>query len=283
MQLYLASWQSPDIRVRHLSQIDNTPGAADFSRNSVDEVVFDMEVGRAMRGYWLTCLLIMFLGPRAGYDAPMFLVWKYLWNAKMMIDLLTKAKSDPDLQAAILEKGIDGYIVDDGGDVQDVPASFWTHSGGARAMWEKYGKTVPVMLPSAEACNGGALFTPGNLDELASSMSVASTKYEYGRLAVKSLLSNGLVNDETLKAVFDKFDFDESGAINVDELQKLSHCTGISLTDEQAAETLAKLDKDGNGTLGFDEFAEWLKEAHSAAPEDVASGGSTDVANPLND
>ena len=247
----------------------------------MDQVVFDMEVGRAMRGYWITCLLILFLGPRAAYDAPMFLVWKYLWNAKMMFDLLTKAKTDPDLQAAIVAKGVDRFIVDDGGDLQDVPASFWAQSGGARAMWEKYGTNVPAVLPSAEACNGGALFTPGNLDELASGISVANTKYEYGRLAVKSLLTNGLVNDEALKAVFDKFDHDESGAISVDELQKLSHCTGISLTAEQAAETLAKLDTDGNGTLGFDEFASWLREAHSAAPGDGGSGGSTGVANPL--
>ena len=90
-----------------------------------------------------------------------------------------------------------------------------------------------------------------------------------------------MVNDDVLKAVFEKFDTDKSGAISVDELQNLSHCTGISLTAEQAAETLAKLDKDGNGTLGFDEFAEWLKEAHSTAQEGDASTGS--AANPLSD
>eukprot|EP01047_Picozoa_sp_COSAG01_P050164 COSAG01_NODE_5041_length_4529_cov_3.719413_3_plen_249_part_00 len=247
----------------------------------MDEVVFDMEVGRGMRGYWLSCLLLMFLGPRAAYDAPMFLIWKYLWNTKMMIDVLAKAKSDPDLQAAIVEKGVDKYIVDDGGDVQDVPASFWTRSGGAEAMWNKYGRNVPVVLPSAEARNGGALFTAANMDELASGMSAASTKYEYGRLAIKSLLGNGVVNDDVLKTLFDKFDTDGSGAISVDELQKLSHCTGVSLTAEQAAETLAKLDKDGNGTLGFDEFSGWLKEAHAASEDD--SGDSKKVTNPMND
>ena len=53
------------------------------------------------------------------------------------------------------------------------------------------------------------------------------------------------------------------------------------ITAEQAAETLAKLDKDGNGTLGFDEFSGWLKEAHAASEDD--SGDSKKVTNPMND
>jgi hypothetical protein len=229
--------------------------------------------------------LTIFMGPRAAYDAPGFLTWKYLYNTKMTIDLLTKAKNDPTLAAAIVEKGADKFIVDDGGDIFDKPASFWARSGGAKTMWEKYDRSTPIALPSQEALDGGTLFTADHVSDLATNFSCPSNKYAYGRLAIKSLLSSGTVNDDVLKAIFDKFDKDQSGYIDTDELQNLSHCTGISLTYDQAVETLAKLDTDGDGKLEFEEFAAWLKESHATeyAPTAEQSGGTVKVSNPMQD
>eukprot|EP01052_Picozoa_sp_SAG31_P017266 SAG31_NODE_1174_length_9538_cov_3.152453_7_plen_261_part_00 len=61
--------------------------------------------------------------------------------------------------------------------------------------------------------------------------------------------------------MFERFDADKSGFIEASELRALSAVVGSELTEEQASQTIAHLDTDGDGKISFDEFAAWLKAA----------------------
>ena len=81
-----------------------------------------------------------------------------------------------------------------------------------------------------------------------------------GRAALRELLQDGSLSDLDLRALFDSFDADESGTIDVAELQALAHATGVSLKAAQATATLDKLDTDGDGKIQFSEFEGWHKD-----------------------
>jgi hypothetical protein len=66
---------------------------------------------------------------------------------------------------------------------------------------------------------------------------------------------------EALKAkvreIFQLFDVDGSGDIDAKEFHELVFAMGEIMSNEEAAKYLAVLDKDGNGSISFDEFFEW--------------------------
>ena len=57
--------------------------------------------------------------------------------------------------------------------------------------------------------------------------------------------------------MFKELDADESGLLDLDEIRQLCNDLGITLTDEQYTELLAKIDEDGSGECDFDEFFDW--------------------------
>ena len=67
---------------------------------------------------------------------------------------------------------------------------------------------------------------------------------------------NTLSND-TVKKVFDTYDKDGSGAIDAEELQKLSEELGRPLTADELAEAMKDLDINKDGVVDFDEFRRW--------------------------
>jgi len=57
-----------------------------------------------------------------------------------------------------------------------------------------------------------------------------------------------------LHAVFRQFDLDGSGTINSEELQVLFAAIGIELSDQEAIDTLKRVDVDGDDELDYKEF-----------------------------
>jgi hypothetical protein len=65
------------------------------------------------------------------------------------------------------------------------------------------------------------------------------------------------VSKKTLEKVFKKYDTDDSGSIEKDELAAMMAELGTSLTDEQVEAALKDLDMNGDGVVDFSEFASW--------------------------
>ena len=61
------------------------------------------------------------------------------------------------------------------------------------------------------------------------------------------------------KAIFDRFDVDGTGHIDVNELQAMSEAMGRTLTAEESAAALKLLDKKGDGVISYEEFMEWVQ------------------------
>ena len=68
-----------------------------------------------------------------------------------------------------------------------------------------------------------------------------------------------------LRKAFKLFDKDASGFVTDTEFVHLMHTWGLAISKGQAAEFIATMDKDGNGTLDYNEFIqEMLSHTHGA-------------------
>ena len=61
-----------------------------------------------------------------------------------------------------------------------------------------------------------------------------------------------------LKGVFEMFDVDGSGAIDVKELKQVMQNLGMNPTDEEVARMMAEADEDQSGEIDFNEFAQLM-------------------------
>eukprot|EP01052_Picozoa_sp_SAG31_P017267 SAG31_NODE_1174_length_9538_cov_3.152453_8_plen_178_part_00 len=158
-----------------------------------------MEIGAAYRYYWVAILLGGLVGP-PGTVAPGYLTWKYFIMAKVKIDLLHKCKADPSLAAAVIAKGADKYIEEDGINLWGVTKDFFSADGGMGTAWTKYGDSAPIVYPSPTAQGGGNLFTASQVDMLLDNDQLVKTstargcggkpgtKFSYGRQAINALI-----------------------------------------------------------------------------------------------
>ena len=70
------------------------------------------------------------------------------------------------------------------------------------------------------------------------------------------------LNDKQIKAIkehFNFFDRDNNGAIDVEEFAELLTVLSPESTQEQAQKGFSLIDTDGSGYIEFDEFLEWWK------------------------
>jgi Ca2+-binding EF-hand superfamily protein len=56
------------------------------------------------------------------------------------------------------------------------------------------------------------------------------------------------------RALFDAIDTDSSGELNAPEIREFARVMGITLTASEATDVVHQVDKDGNGTVSFDEL-----------------------------
>ena len=59
---------------------------------------------------------------------------------------------------------------------------------------------------------------------------------------------------EACRAIFNLFDTDKSGTIDIDELGKIMEVLGIKCTEKETEAMLRLVDEDKNGSIEFDEF-----------------------------
>ena len=80
---------------------------------------------------------------------------------------------------------------------------------------------------------------------------------------------------QRLRAIFDAFDYDHSGAIEVHELDQILREMNIQGQDAQAL--LTEVDADGNGVLDFDEFVAIFNKPTSGLASAFAACGHFDA------
>jgi Ca2+-binding EF-hand superfamily protein len=62
-------------------------------------------------------------------------------------------------------------------------------------------------------------------------------------------------------ATFEIVDSNKDGHISATELKLLMKALGEEITDETAAEVVAKMDRDGDGEISLEEFASYMSRA----------------------
>ena len=68
-----------------------------------------------------------------------------------------------------------------------------------------------------------------------------------------------LASEEKLKSAFEEADVDKNGTLDEGELAELCQKLGSAMNANQLEQTLRTLDKDNNGTISYEEFAEWFR------------------------
>lgn len=106
---------------------------------------------------------------------------------------------------------------------------------------------------------------------------------EQEEVEVKTVLRTQDINEVSCKQIFDRFDANKSGEIDIRELQQLTRALGLSMDRESINNAMFELDQNRNGTISFDEFWSWWQLAATnggrgchAAPRTggPASGGT---------
>lgn len=69
------------------------------------------------------------------------------------------------------------------------------------------------------------------------------------------------------KSVFDEFDKDSSGEISAHELGTALRLLGLNPTAKEIQDMINEIDRNGNGTIEFDEFMAFLKKYYKKPDE----------------
>jgi len=77
---------------------------------------------------------------------------------------------------------------------------------------------------------------------------------------MSTVLHTGDLNEQACKAVFDRFDANKSGDIDIRELHSLTRALGLSLDRESINNAMFELDRNRNGAISWEEFWSWWKD-----------------------
>lgn len=61
-----------------------------------------------------------------------------------------------------------------------------------------------------------------------------------------------------VQSLFEEFDQDGNGYVDIDEFQNLAFALGLTLNAQQCTAVIARIDKDGDGLVDLSEFKSWL-------------------------
>jgi len=78
---------------------------------------------------------------------------------------------------------------------------------------------------------------------------------------IKTVMNADDLSEKTCKEVFDRFDANGSGEIDIRELQQLTRALGLSMDRESINNAMFELDQNRNGAISFDEFWTWWQYA----------------------
>lgn len=211
-----------------------------YKRTSVDELVYDMEIGAACRWHWLAPAAVAL-----GFNsAPICLGWHSLYYAKAATEIFESANTDAALKQKVLEQGVSAIIT--------------------AALLAKGCKPLGMTPEQFESIwNEFGTLLPGFKGPFPDDTPPAAEKEEkvkegsFRCAALKHFASTGA----DLDSVFAKFDTDNSGSIDLKELLACAVECGAGFKSTAEAEaTMAELDADGDGLLSLDEFKAYLKK-----------------------
>jgi len=94
---------------------------------------------------------------------------------------------------------------------------------------------------------------------------------ERADVEVRTVLRADDIHEKSCRDIFDRFDANKSGEIDIRELQQLTRALGLSMDRESINNAMFELDQNRNGTISFDEFWSWwqyaaLRKGNQAAP-----------------
>lgn len=90
---------------------------------------------------------------------------------------------------------------------------------------------------------------------------------------MRTTMPKELLIKEEVKKVFDRYDVNKSGAIDLREISQMVRSLGLSMDRETINNAILDLDLNRNGTIEFDEFWQWWQ--HSSDRSHMQSGSPT--------
>ncbi|CAF1218700.1 unnamed protein product [Rotaria sp. Silwood1] len=92
-------------------------------------------------------------------------------------------------------------------------------------------------------------------------MTTASGRVSKDALLPSSGFAFGGGTKPLSELVFKKYDLDNNGWLSRNELRSMCYDMGYYLSDDEIAWAWTVLDKNGSGTIDYNEFAEWWKKS----------------------
>jgi len=226
--------------------------AQKFSRNEIEEVVLDMEVGVALRLLWVGTVVI----PLGFNNSPLYMGWCFVFYARAALNLFDAAETDEVLRDRILEEGVISIItsalLEKGLTPLDMSREEY------RAHWDLFGSLGPAFTGPFVPDDA-----PPSAEDLLMEQTAGAAKHysSFESAALKFYESTGA----DVATVFDRFDSDKNGYIDLQELMACAVVCGTGFTTMADAEAaLAKVDSDGDGKISLTEFKSFLTGARAA-------------------
>ncbi|KAL9191276.1 hypothetical protein ACHAXT_000982 [Thalassiosira profunda] len=222
-------------------------GDPEFSKTNVDDEVFDLEVGGMIRILWAGAVLAVL-----GFNnSPVHLGFAFLHYTKAAVNIFEQCKKDSVLKKKVTEEGVAKVFCDRVLELGLTPVVGVTP--------EQYKEHWNICGDLGPAFNGPFLpddAAPGEEEKKEAALNSGHNT---------SLLEAALrFHDSTgadIKALFDLFDTDKSGGIELLELMNAAVMCGAGFKSMQEAEkTFSELDVDGDGNITLEEFKGFLKQ-----------------------
>jgi len=80
------------------------------------------------------------------------------------------------------------------------------------------------------------------------------------QVEIRTVMRKEDLDQSVCQAIFDRFDANKSGEIDVRELQQLTRALGLSMDRESINNAMFELDRNRNGAISFDEFWFWWQQ-----------------------
>lgn len=99
---------------------------------------------------------------------------------------------------------------------------------------------------------------------------------------VRTVLRKQDLDESVCREIFDRFDANKSGEIDVRELQQLTRALGLSMDREAINNAMFELDRNRNGAISFEEFWSWWQSfaTQNGARAAPRTGGGNDGSRP---